>query len=102
MRGEATYPTTYSETIKRSEKRKQRYVDHLRDILKLTCLINEPVHSPDECKVLNDLDSKYTEVRTSKERRKDTVFNIFLENRNMKNIWSNMQLMKQYSKKKKN
>ena len=40
-------------------KHKQIYVDCTRDQSHLTCIIHEPGHSPDECKVLNDFGANY-------------------------------------------
>ena len=69
--GEAALSKTYFDMSKRDGKRKQRYVDHPRDRLKLTYLIHGPGHSSDKCKVLNYCGSKYTECRPSKECRKE-------------------------------
>ena len=74
MRGEADLSKTYSKTSKRAGKRKQRYVDILRDQSKLTCLFHGPLHSPDECKVLNYFGFKYTKDNPSTEFRQDHAF----------------------------
>ena len=65
---------------KRSDKCKQRYVYHMRDGSKLTCLIHGPGHSSYKCKGLNYFGSKYTKIRHTKELRQDPVFISFLEN----------------------
>ena len=45
MRVEATSETTYSDMSESSVKHRKFYVDHPRDISKLTFLIHGPVHS---------------------------------------------------------
>ena len=42
IRGEAASSTTYSDISESTGKRRQRYVDHLKDISKLTCLVYQP------------------------------------------------------------
>ena len=59
--------------IEISGKRRKRYVDHLRDRKKYTCLIHGPGHSSDECKVLGDFGSKYYKGRPTKERGHHTI-----------------------------
>ena len=102
MRGESASSKTHYKTSKRSGKRKQRYVYHLRDRSKLTCIINGLGHSSDECKGLNDFGYKYTKIRHTKERRHEPAFKMFLENRKRTIIWSNMQLIILSFKRKKN
>ena len=63
MRGVATSSKKNSEMGNHTDKRKQRYVDHMRDRSKLTCLIHSPGHSSYECRVLNDFGTKYAKER---------------------------------------
>ena len=51
-------------------KRKQKYVDHLRDLSQLTCLIHGIGHSSYECKVFKYFGSKYDKVNPFKKRSK--------------------------------
>ena len=51
---------------KRDGKLKQRYVDNPRDWSQLTCLIHGPIHSSDECLVLNGSGTKYDQDRPFK------------------------------------
>ena len=60
--------------VKRSGKRKQRYVYHPRDLSKLTCLIHGPLHSSDEFKVFNYFVTTYTKDRPFEGLRQDTTF----------------------------
>ena len=57
---ESALSKTYSEMSKISVKRNQRYVYHMRDLSKLTCLIRVPGNSSDKFKVLKLFRSKYT------------------------------------------
>ena len=57
--GEATLSTTYYEMSEIAGKRRKMYLDHLNDRSKLTCLIHDPGHSSDECKVLGRFGNKY-------------------------------------------
>ena len=66
MRGESALSTTYSNMSERSDKFRKRYVDHPKDISKLTCLIHGPGHSSYECKVLGNFGSKYSKRRPTK------------------------------------
>ena len=66
MRGESALSNTYSEMGESSGKRRKRYVDHPKDISKLTCLIHVPGHSSYICKVLGDFGSKYYKIRPTK------------------------------------
>ena len=66
MRGEVAFSKTYSKMSKHAGKRKQRYLYHPRDWLKLTHIIHGPRNSSDEWKLLNDFGYKYTKVITSK------------------------------------
>ena len=75
MRGKSASSKKLSKMSKRAVKRKEIYVDHLRDQSKLTCLIHGPVHSAYECKVLNYFGFKNTKDRPSKECRQESVFN---------------------------
>ena len=54
-----------------TDKTRKRYEDHLKDISELTCLINGPVHSSDECIVLGDFGPKYYKTRSTKDHRQD-------------------------------
>ena len=74
MRGEPAQSKTHSDMIKHTGKWKQTYIDHQIDQLKLTCIIHGPGNSPDEFKVLNNVSSKYTKVRPSKEHRHKPAF----------------------------
>ena len=55
-------------------KRKQRYVDCMRNLSKLTCIIRGPIHSSGECKVLSDFGSKSTKIRSTMEFRQEPEF----------------------------
>ena len=66
MRGEAALSNTYSEISESYGKCRKGYVDHMKDISKLNCLIHEPVHSSDECKVLGYFGSEYSRRRPTK------------------------------------
>ena len=66
IREECASSNTYPETSKSDSKCRKRYIDHPKDISKLNCLINVPVHSSDKCKVLEDFVTKYAEVRPNK------------------------------------
>ena len=59
-RREDASSNTYSDTSKSSGNSNKRYVNHLKDRSKPTCLIHGPGNSSDECKVLWDFVSKYT------------------------------------------
>ena len=48
-------------------KHRKMFVDHPNDRSKHTCLIHSPGHSPDECKVLGDVGSKYSKSKPSKD-----------------------------------
>ena len=50
------------------------YVDHLKDISILTCLVRGPGNSSGECKVLGDFGSKYYKIRPTKDHRHDPAF----------------------------
>ena len=54
-----------------SGKQRKRYVDHPKDISKLTCIIHGPVHSSDECMVLGYFGSTYYKSRNTKDRMQD-------------------------------
>ena len=56
----------------RTDKRKKRWVDRMRDRLKLTCIIHGPGHYLDELKVLNRFGNKYYKGNNFKERMQDT------------------------------
>ena len=43
-RGEAVSSNNYSQMSESNGKHRKGYVDHLKDILKHTCLIHDPVH----------------------------------------------------------
>ena len=73
MRGEANSSTTYSNMSESTGKRRKRYVDHLKDRSRLTCLFHIPGHSSVECKVLGDFGSKYSERRPTKNHGQDTT-----------------------------
>ena len=60
---------------KRSDKRKQGYVDRMRNIYKVTCLIHGIVHSSDKLKVLKYIGTKHAEGGPFKDCRQDTTFN---------------------------
>ena len=50
---------------------RKSYVDHLKDGSRQYCLIHEPGHSSDECKVLGEFGSKYSKIRPTKYHRHD-------------------------------
>ena len=54
---------------KQTGKRKKNCVYHLRDQLKLTCLVHGPGYTTDECKALNGFGTKYAKGRDFKEHR---------------------------------
>ena len=54
MRGESASSTTNYKMSESSGNRIKRYVDHPKDISKLSCLIHVPRHSSDECNILGD------------------------------------------------
>ena len=56
---------------KPSVKCKKTCVDRPRDIIKLTCPIHGPEHSPEQCKVLNKFGKKYDTDGTFKEERQN-------------------------------
>ena len=69
MRGEAASENTYSKTSDSADKRRKRYVDHLKNISKLTCIIHGPRHSSDECKVLGDFGYKNAKRSPTKDNK---------------------------------
>ena len=73
MRGEAASSNSYSRINEIAGMRIKRYVNRLKDISSPNCLIHGPVYSSDECKVLGDLDSRYSKIMPTKDRRHDTV-----------------------------
>ena len=73
MIGISALSKTYPEKKNCSVKRNKRYVDHLRDRLKLTYLIHGPSHSSEHCQVLNDFGRRYYERRLFKELKQDTT-----------------------------
>ena len=60
---------------KHTGKSKKRYVDCVKDRLKLACPINGLENSSDEWKVINGFDMKYVRGRYFKERRKNPTPN---------------------------
>ena len=70
IREESAPSTTYYEIIERACKCRKGYVDHPKDILKLTCLIHVPGHSSDECKILGYFVITSDKGRPTKYRRK--------------------------------
>ena len=71
MRGESASSTTYSEICECAGKRRKRYIDHLKDILRLTCIIHGPGNSSDECKVLVDFGTMYDKGSPTKDCRQE-------------------------------
>ena len=69
MRGESASSKHYSNMGKQTGKRKKNCVYHLRDQLKLTCLVHGPGYTTDECKALNGFGTKYAKGRDFKEHR---------------------------------
>ena len=57
-RGEYVLYFFNSKMGKQNCKRRQRYVDHIKEKLQLTCLIKCLGHSSDYCKVLEDVGYK--------------------------------------------
>ena len=53
-------------------KRRRRYVDNQKGKYK-KCLIHAPRNLSEECKVLQDFDSKYVKSRPTKDRGNDTI-----------------------------
>ena len=47
-------------------KHRKRYVDHMKDISRITCLIHVTGHSPDEFKVLGDFGTTYAKDKPTK------------------------------------
>ena len=70
----------YSDIGKHCGKRKQGHVDYQRDRSHITCLLNAPVHSSDECKLLDYFGTKYTKGRYFKEHRWETTSDKSLKN----------------------
>ena len=72
-----------------SDKCRKRYVDHLKDGSKYTCLIHVPGHSSDKLLVLREFGSKYSKSRHTKERGHDHAtgkrFNQHSENNDIVN-----------------
>ena len=87
---------------KHAIKCKLMYVNHPMDRSKLTWFIHGSGHSSADCKVLNAFGSKYTKDRPSKKRRKDPAFGKSLEKSKLTMMWSSMQLIRSFRKKKKN
>ena len=58
MRGEYASSATYSEMIYNTNKRRRRYVYHLKYRYKLTCLVHIPGRSSNKFKGLRDFSSK--------------------------------------------
>ena len=56
--------------ISSSGKRKKRYLDSLRYSSKLTCMIREIFHYPEQCKVLNYCFTRYASKSTMKEHKR--------------------------------
>ena len=59
---------TYSGTSESSDKRRKRYVYHLKGKYKPTCLLLGPGHSSDKYKVLGDFGSNYAKIRHTSNR----------------------------------
>ena len=57
---------TYSHMGKLDGKRNQRYVDLPRDRSKLTCMIHEPRHYLEKCKILNEFITEHASGRPFK------------------------------------
>ena len=68
MRGESNLSDTCSEMSESASKCRKRYVDHPKDRFKITHIIHGPGKFSDECKVLGDFGSKYSRIRTTKDR----------------------------------
>ena len=58
-----------------SGKCRNRYVDNLEDIPKLTCIINAPGNLLDECKILGKFGTKYAKIRPTKDFRQEPKTN---------------------------
>ena len=71
MRKESASSTTYSEISDISVNCRKRYVDHLKYISKLICLIHDPGHSSYECKLLGDFVYKYYKIIPTKYHRQE-------------------------------
>ena len=52
---------------------RKRYVDHLKDRSKLTCLVHGPRNTSYECKVLGEFGSKHSKVRPTRDHMKDST-----------------------------
>ena len=59
---------TYSGTSESSDKRRKRYVYHLKGKYKPTCLILGPGHSSDKYNVLGELGSNYSKIMHTSNR----------------------------------
>ena len=62
----------------------KRYIDRLKDISKLTCLIHGPGNSSDECEVLDEFGTKNSKGRPAKYLRQELATRKSLEDRNIK------------------
>ena len=52
--------------VKHAGNHKQRYVDIPGDISKLICTVNDNGHFSEQCKVLNDVGTRYATIRPFK------------------------------------
>ena len=73
MRGESASSNTHSKTSESSGNIRKRYVDHLRDRSRHTSLIHGPDNSLDECNVLGEFGSNYSNIRPTKDHGHDTA-----------------------------
>ena len=71
MRRESALLINYYEMSEITGKRKKKYVDHLKDRYKLTCLDHPPGYSSDEYKVLGDFGTEYSKIRPTKDCRQE-------------------------------
>ena len=94
IREEATSSNTYSNMSNIAYKRRKMYVDHPKDRSKPTCIVNGPVNSSDECKILGDYGYKYSKSSPTKERWHEPAKKIFLTDRKRTVILFSMQWMR--------
>ena len=68
-----------------AEKCRKKYVDHLKDISKLTFIIHGTVHSSNGCKVLGDFVTKYEKLKPNKDHRQEPATKKKVERQQKKN-----------------
>ena len=90
MRGGAAPPKIYSKMIIHAVKSKKMYVDYPREKIKLTCLNNVPDKYSEQCKLLNNFDSRYATSKTLNESKHDTTIdNKYLKEKEVNDMVQN-------------